>query len=436
MTGRAWARRLLVSMVLGLGLVVGASALPPQPPPTMRAEVSRAFDGGEIRALLGNGNVETIRYIGVDAPSASSSACFGPESSLYNRDLVLNRTVWLEFDDGRRDDEGALLAYVYLDPQGLTMVNATMISQGMARAQSRDAMAPNTRYADLLQSLEAEARSSELGLWGACDESEAEREDEDEDDDGEDDSPGDNRAPQATFTFAPERPSVDETVRFDAAGSSDPDGRIAQYDWSFGDGTSAQGETVTHQYSSEGNFTVTLTVLDDAEASGRSRRTITVGSAAQDDPPEPDPEPDPSPTGPVDILWIHYDAEGEDIENKNGEWVELRAGGQAVDLSGWTLMDELGDRGVTSHTYQFPEEVVLRSGETLKVLTGCGEDSSAELHWCSRTPIWANGEDTVFLRNADGELVDRCRYGDPDGSERGASAFNCETREFNDESDG
>jgi len=432
MAGRIWARRTLVVMVLGLGLVVGARALPPQPPPTMRAEVSRAFDGGQIRALLENGNVETIRYIGVDAPSASSSACFGPESSLYNRDLVLNRTVWLEFDEQRRDADGALLAYVYLDPQGLTMVNATMISQGMARAQDSDAMAPNTRYADLLQSLEAEARSSELGLWSACDESESGR-DGGED---EDDSAADNRDPQATFTMAPERPSVDETIRFDASGSSDPDGRIAQYDWNFDDGTSAQGETVTHQYGSQGNFTVTLTVLDEDEASGRSRRTITVGSAAQDDPPEPDPEPDPSPTGPVDILWVHYDAEGEDIENKNGEWVELRAGNQAVDLSGWTLMDELGDRGVTSHIYQFPGEVELRSGETLKVLTGCGEDSSSELHWCARTPMWANGEDTVFLRNADGELVDRCRYGDPDGSERGASAFNCETREFNDESDG
>ncbi|MFB6285209.1 MAG: PKD domain-containing protein [Candidatus Bipolaricaulia bacterium] len=435
MVGRAWARRFLVVTVLGLGLVVGASALPPQPPPTMRAKVSRAFDGDQIRALLENGNVETIRYIGVDAPSASSSTCFGPESSLYNRDLVLNRTVWLEFDERRRDADGALLAYVYLDPQGLTMVNATMISQGMARAKSRDAMAPNTRYADVLQSLEAKARSSKLGLWSACDESESGRAGgEDGDGEDEDDSAAANRDPQATFTFAPERPSVDETIRFDASGSSDPDGRLAQYNWSFGDGTSAQGETVTHQYGSEGTFNVTLTVLDEEGASSRSRRKITVGSDTQDEP--PDPEPDPSPTGPVDILWVHYDAEGDDIETKNGEWVELRAGDQAVDLSGWTLMDELGDRGVTSHIYQFPDESVLRSGETLKVFTGCGKDSSSELHWCARTPMWANGEDTVHLRNADGELVDRCRYGDPDGTERGATAFNCETREFNDESDG
>ena len=417
-------------IVLGLGLVVGAGALPPQPPPTMRAEVSRAFNGDEIRALLDDGSVETIRYIGVDAPPPSPTACFGAESALYNRDLVLNRSVWLEFDQQRRDADGNLLAYVYLDPQGLTMVNAVMLSQGMARAQRRDALGPNTRYADLLLSLEDDARSAELGIWGAC--SESESDDEDNDGEEDDETSPENRAPQAAFTFAPDRPETDETIRFDAAGSSDPDGRIAQYDWAFGDGASAQGETVTHQYGADGTYTVTLTVLDNAGSTGRSRRTVTVGSST---PPSPDPEPEPTPTGTVAIETVRYDAEGEDIENKNGEWVELRAGNQAVDMTNWTLMDELGDRGVTSHTYQFPDEFVLRAGERVKVFTGCGEDSTVELYWCARTQIWANGEDTVFLMNANGDLVDRCRYGDPDGSERGASAFNCETRQFNDDPD-
>jgi len=438
MRRRDWARRLLVVATIGLGLAVGGSALPPQPPPTMRAEVSRAFNGDEIRALLENGSVETIRYIGVDAPPPSPTACFGPESALYNRDLVLNRTVWLELDEQERDADGNLLAYVYLDPQGLTMVNAIMLSQGMARTQSRDAMAPNTRYADLFESLAQGARSSEIGIWGACPESGSGRDEGDDGNNGNDDDEGSstgNRAPQAAFTFAPERPSVGETIRFDAAGSSDPDGRITQYDWDFGDGAGAQGETVTHQYSADGNYTVTLTVLDDGGSTGRSRRTVTVGSATQE-PPDPDPEPDPTPTGTVIIERVHYDAEGEDIENKNGEWVELRAGNRAVDMTGWTLMDELGDRGVTSHTYRFPDEFVLRSGSRVKVFTGCGEDSTSELYWCARTQIWANGEDTVFLRNANGDLVNRCRYGDPDGSERGASEFNCETRQFNDESDG
>ncbi len=429
MTERVVARRLLVLVVLGLGLVVGASALPPQPPPTMRAEVSRAFNGDEIRALLRDGSVETVRYIGVDAPPPSPTACFGPESALYNRDLVLNRTVWLEFDEQRRDADGVLLAYVYLDPQGVTMVNAAMVSQGMARAQTREAMAPNARYADLFQSLADGARASELGIWGACPASGR-----DEGENGEEEGASENRAPQAAFTFAPERPSANETIRFDAAGSSDPDGRIAQHKWAFGDGATAEGETVTHQYDSDGNYTVTLTVLDDGGATGRSRRTVAVGSASPE--PEPEPEPEPTPRGTVEIRRIHYDAEGDDIANKNGEWVELQAGNRAVDMAGWTLMDELGERGVSSHTYAFPEAFVLGSGSRVQVFTGCGEDSSSKLHWCARTQIWANGEDTVFLRNANGDLVDRCRYGDPDGSERGASEFNCETRQFNDPSDG
>ena len=62
---------------------------------------------------------------------------------------------------------------------------------------------------------------------------------------------------------------VDETVLFDGSGSSDPDGTIMSWDWSFGDKEKASGKTTSHAYSESGNYTVTLTVMDnlDAEAS-------------------------------------------------------------------------------------------------------------------------------------------------------------------------
>ena len=56
---------------------------------------------------------------------------------------------------------------------------------------------------------------------------------------------------------------------FDGSASSDADGSVARYDWSFGDGTSAAdaGPRHTHVYASAGSYTVGLTVTDDAGCS-------------------------------------------------------------------------------------------------------------------------------------------------------------------------
>ncbi|HEX3737350.1 MAG TPA: beta-propeller fold lactonase family protein [Solirubrobacterales bacterium] len=56
---------------------------------------------------------------------------------------------------------------------------------------------------------------------------------------------------------------------FDGSGSTDPDGTVVRYDWSFGDRTSAPdaGPQPTHTYATPGDYTVTLTVTDDADCS-------------------------------------------------------------------------------------------------------------------------------------------------------------------------
>lgn len=54
------------------------------------------------------------------------------------------------------------------------------------------------------------------------------------------------------------------TVTFNGSGSYDPDGNITSWHWIFGDGTTANGEVVSHTYSSDGDYTVTLNVTDDS----------------------------------------------------------------------------------------------------------------------------------------------------------------------------
>ncbi|HEX6352655.1 beta-propeller fold lactonase family protein [Actinophytocola sp.] len=69
------------------------------------------------------------------------------------------------------------------------------------------------------------------------------------------------------------------TVQFDASGSTDPDGRVARYDWDFGDGTVLQGGTARprHVFRQSGTYSVTVTVTDDE---GCSTRRVSFGQSA------------------------------------------------------------------------------------------------------------------------------------------------------------
>ena len=67
--------------------------------------------------------------------------------------------------------------------------------------------------------------------------------------------------PIAAFEMTPEKPAAGDVVAFYAYGSYDEAG-IVDYTWSFGDGTYANGWEVSHQYTSTGRYTVTLTVTN------------------------------------------------------------------------------------------------------------------------------------------------------------------------------
>lgn len=76
-------------------------------------------------------------------------------------------------------------------------------------------------------------------------------------------------SPIAHFGYSPESPVAEEIVTFDASESYDPDGKITNYFWNFGDGSVSskpspkQGYAANHTYVSAGSYTVNLTVTDD-----------------------------------------------------------------------------------------------------------------------------------------------------------------------------
>jgi PKD repeat protein len=91
-------------------------------------------------------------------------------------------------------------------------------------------------------------------------------------------TPG-NTAPTAVISATPTSGTVPLTVSFSGAGSSDPGGSIAAWNWTFGDGTSATGVTTSHVYSTAGIYTAQLQVTDNGGLSATSSVTVTVGSA-------------------------------------------------------------------------------------------------------------------------------------------------------------
>jgi PKD repeat protein len=93
-------------------------------------------------------------------------------------------------------------------------------------------------------------------------------------------------APQPPVAVAGATPTsgyVPLAVQFSSAGSSDPDGTITSYQWSFADGGTSAQPNPQHSYTTAGNFNARLVVTDN---SGR-KATNTVGIAVLSPPGAP-----------------------------------------------------------------------------------------------------------------------------------------------------
>jgi PKD repeat protein len=140
-----------------------------------------------------------------------------------------------------------------------------------------------------------------------------------------------------TASFAASASGLATTV--DGSSSSDPDGTVASYAWTFGDGGTASGATAAHTYAAAGTYTVTLTVTDDDGATGTTTRQVTVSAP-------------PTPT------TLATDAFGRTVTNG---WGTAEAGGAWTVGGGSTRFSVAGGTGV---------QTVAPGGTTTATLAG------------------------------------------------------------------
>jgi micrococcal nuclease len=127
------------------------------------AVVAEVIDGDTVELDSG----ERVRYLLVDTPETTfgKNDCFGAEASEFNRDLVLGKTITLEYDEVCEDDYDRLLAYIELDGRA---INELMVERGYACVLH---IPPNGESRiDEFRALELAARMGMVGMWGACEE--------------------------------------------------------------------------------------------------------------------------------------------------------------------------------------------------------------------------------------------------------------------------
>ncbi len=81
-----------------------------------------------------------------------------------------------------------------------------------------------------------------------------------------------NKAPEPSLTQS----CSGQACTFDAAGSTDPDGTVVGYSWSFGDGATATGAQAEHGYATPGTYQVELTVTDDDGATASTTTEVVI----------------------------------------------------------------------------------------------------------------------------------------------------------------
>ena len=123
------------------------------------------------RSGLDDGEVETVRLIGVDTPETvkpdTPVQCFGPQASAFeHRHTSKGSRVRLLVGVEPRDDYGRLLAYVWI--RDLAALASSRSSCSAAASPARSPFIQTIVSRDRFEKLEPNRLKRGKGLWNAC----------------------------------------------------------------------------------------------------------------------------------------------------------------------------------------------------------------------------------------------------------------------------
>ena len=184
---------LVLAVLLVLAGCVGGASPPAEPSPSAieadgvdpndpddtawTVTVVRVVDGDTIEAEFPNGEVDTIRLLGVDTPETSVESTspgefegipetddgrahlrsWGVEAATFAEAELAGETVTVVAGGDRRGGYGRLLAHVYVDGEDF---NERLLTEGYARLYDSE-----FEKRDAYAAAESDARARGAGLW-------------------------------------------------------------------------------------------------------------------------------------------------------------------------------------------------------------------------------------------------------------------------------
>ena len=102
-------------------------------------------------------------------------------------------------------------------------------------------------------------------------------------------------------------------------------------------------------------------------------------------------------------IWNHssfYGCLSADIDESN-ELISISLRCDSINLNGWTLKDE------SRKEYKF--HIILSS--VINVHSNEGNDNATDIYWNSKTPVWNDDRDTIYIFDSENNIVLAESYG-------------------------
>ena len=136
-----------------------------QLPQRFPIEVIKISDGDTFWAKDESGEKIKFRPIGFNCPEKSNfgkpAEPFNEEATAYTTSMIMDKTVYVEYDIQKTDRWQRHLVYVFLEDG--TMLNEQILKDGWAELATYP---PNVKYVDRFRVAARMAREEKKGMWG------------------------------------------------------------------------------------------------------------------------------------------------------------------------------------------------------------------------------------------------------------------------------